>query len=110
METGCNEPEIATPDEVLEKFTQLMRSEKASEQFRAAEQLAKYHNLFTPKECTGFRPELIEEIERTVQEIAGCPESGQIAASAQACSHDRMEDSARTATGQEVSHGAKDSS
>lgn len=71
MESGWNEPEIATPDEVLEKFTQLMRSDKASEQFRAAEQLAKYHNLFTPKESAGFRPELIEEIEEAVREIAG---------------------------------------
>ena len=44
------ERDIATPDEVLETFTQLMRGEKSSEQLKAAEQLAKYHSLFSPKE------------------------------------------------------------
>lgn len=70
MTPACNEPDIATPDEVLETFTQLMRSEKTSEQLKAAEQLAKYHSLFTPKESAGFRPELIAEIEAAVKEIA----------------------------------------
>ena len=42
--------DIATPEEVLATFTQLMRSEKTSEQLKAAEQLAKYHSLFSPKE------------------------------------------------------------
>lgn len=70
MTPDCNEPDIATPDEVLETFTQLMRSEKTSEQLKAAEQLAKYHSLFTPKESTGVRPELIAEIEAAVKEIA----------------------------------------
>jgi len=64
-----NEPDIATPEEVLATFTQLMRSEKTSEQLKAAEQLAKYHSLFTPKENAGFKPELIAEIEAAVQEI-----------------------------------------
>lgn len=63
------EPDIATPDEVLETFTQLMRSEKTSEQLKAAEQLAKYHSLFTPKESAGYKPELIAEIEAAVLEL-----------------------------------------
>ena len=53
--------DIATPEEVLATFTQLMRSEKTSEQLKAAEQLAKYHSLFTPRESAGFSPELIAQ-------------------------------------------------
>ena len=45
-----DEPDIATPDEVLATFTELMRGEKSAERLKAAEQLAKYHSLFTPKE------------------------------------------------------------
>ena len=41
---------IATPEEVLATFTELMRGEKSTERLKAAEQLAKYHSLFTPKE------------------------------------------------------------
>lgn len=44
------EPDIATRDEVLATFTELMRGEKSAERLKAAEQLAKYHSLFTPKE------------------------------------------------------------
>ena len=44
------EPDIATPDEVLATFTELMRGEKTAERLKAAEQLAKYHSLFSPKE------------------------------------------------------------
>lgn len=62
--------DIATPEEVLATFTQLMRSEKTSEQLKAAEQLAKYHSLFTPRESTGFAPELIAQIEAAVDQIA----------------------------------------
>ena len=62
-------PDIATPDEVLETFTQLMRSEKTSEQLKAAEQLAKYHSLFTPREEATIRPELIAEINEAVRRI-----------------------------------------
>lgn len=43
-------PDIATPDEVLATFTELMRGEKSAERLKAAEQLAKYHSLFSPKE------------------------------------------------------------
>ena len=63
-------PCIATPEEVLEVFTQVMHSDKPSEQLKAAEQLAKYHGLFTPKESSGFSPTLIQEIEATVNAIA----------------------------------------
>lgn len=42
--------DIATPDEVLATFTELMRGEKSAERLKAAEQLAKYHSLFAPKE------------------------------------------------------------
>ena len=41
---------IATPEEVLATFTELMRGEKSAERLKAAEQLAKYHSLFTQKE------------------------------------------------------------
>lgn len=44
------EANIATPDEVLATFTELMRGEKSAERLKAAEQLAKYHSLFSPKE------------------------------------------------------------
>ena len=44
------QPDIATPDEVLATFTELMRGEKSAERLKAAEQLAKYHSLFSPKE------------------------------------------------------------
>ena len=44
------EPDIATPDEVLATFPELMRGEKSAERLKAAEQLAKYHSLFAPKE------------------------------------------------------------
>lgn len=42
-------PDIASPDEVLATFTELMRGDKSAERLKAAEQLAKYHSLFTPK-------------------------------------------------------------
>ena len=45
-----NAPDIATPDEVLATFTELTRGEKSTERLKAAEQLAKYHSLFVPKE------------------------------------------------------------
>lgn len=75
MTHACNEPDIATPDEVLETFTQLMRSEKTSEQLKAAEQLAKYHSLFSPRESAGFRPEMIAQIEEAVRQIAARQEA-----------------------------------
>ena len=65
-----HEPDIATPDEVLATFTELMRGEKSAERLKAAEQLAKYHSLFTPRESAGFSPELIAQIEAAVDQIA----------------------------------------
>ncbi len=44
------ERDIATPDEVLATFTELLRGDKSAERLKAAEQLAKYHSLFSPKE------------------------------------------------------------
>ena len=44
------EMDIATPEEVLATFTELLRGDKSAERLKAAEQLAKYHSLFTPKE------------------------------------------------------------
>lgn len=55
---------------MLEVFTQVMHSDKPGEQLKAAEQMAKYHGLFTPKESAGCSPALIGEIEAAVQEIA----------------------------------------
>ena len=43
---------------------------ESSEQLKAAELMAKYHGLFTPKEETAIRPEVIAEIEAAVREIA----------------------------------------
>ena len=61
--------DIATADEVLATFTMLMRGEKSSEQLKAAEQLAKYHSLFTPKEEAAIRPEVIAEVEAAVRQL-----------------------------------------
>lgn len=66
-------PDIATPEEVLETFTQLLRSEKAAEQMKAAEQLAKYHGLFAAREEEASGPPdgpLTEEIDAAVRQIA----------------------------------------
>lgn len=61
----------ATPDEVLHVVTQLMHgSEKQSDQLKAADMLAKHHGLLTPKEESGFDPELITQIEAAVAAIA----------------------------------------
>ena len=49
-------PDIATADEVLATFTELMRGEKSAERLKAAEQLAKYHSLFVPKEEAAANP------------------------------------------------------
>lgn len=62
-------PDIAAPEDVLATFTQVMRSEKPSEQLKAAELMAKYHGLFTPREETTVRPEVIEAIEAAILEI-----------------------------------------
>ena len=47
--TQVRAPDIATKEEVLETFTQLMRGEKTAEQMKAADALAKYHGLFAGK-------------------------------------------------------------
>ncbi|MBQ8556285.1 MAG: hypothetical protein IJ438_10505 [Clostridia bacterium] len=70
MESPKPAPDIATPDEVLETFTQLMRGEKTSEQLKAAEQLAKYHGLMTPREDTpALRAEVADAIDAAVAQI-----------------------------------------
>jgi len=48
--TDMPDPDIATPEEVLATFTELMRGEKSAERLKAAEQLAKYHSLFVQKD------------------------------------------------------------
>lgn len=50
LESPIPQADIATPEEVLATLTELMRGEKSTERLKAAEQLAKYHSLFTPKE------------------------------------------------------------
>lgn len=42
--------DIATPEEVLATFTELMRGDKSAERLKAAEQLAKYHSLFVQRD------------------------------------------------------------
>lgn len=58
--------DIASPDEVLATLTELMRGEKSAERLKAAEQLAKYHSLFTPKEAEGVSAEAAAAIEAAV--------------------------------------------
>ncbi len=62
-------PDIATPDEVLATFTELMRGEKSAERLKAAEQLAKYHSLFTTKEEAAEPSEAAEAVEAAVAAI-----------------------------------------
>lgn len=61
--------EIATPDEVLATFTELMRGEKSAERLKAAEQLAKYHSLFSPKEEEVAASTAAAEVEAAVAAI-----------------------------------------
>ena len=61
---------IATPDEVLATFTELMRSDKASERLKAAEQLAKYHSLFAQKEETPISSDTADQVEAAVAALA----------------------------------------
>ena len=42
--------DVASPEEVLETFTAIMRSGKGNEQMKAAETLAKHYGLLTPRE------------------------------------------------------------
>ena len=64
------EPDIATPDEVLATFTELMRGEKSAERLKAAEQLAKYHSLFAPKEeAAADMTEAANAVEAAVADI-----------------------------------------
>ena len=63
-------PDIATPDEVLATFTELMRGEKSTERLKAAEQLAKHHSLFAPKEASAAdMTEAASAVEAAVAEI-----------------------------------------
>ncbi len=62
-------PDIATPDEVLATFTELLRGDKSAERLKAAEQLAKYHSLFAPKEETALPSEAAAEVEKAVAAI-----------------------------------------
>ena len=62
-------PSIATPDEVLATFTELMRGDKSAERLKAAEQLAKYHSLFAPKEDAAEPSEAAAAVEAAVAEI-----------------------------------------
>ena len=67
--------DIATPDEVLATFTELMRGEKSAERLKAAEQLAKYHSLFAPKEEAAISPDAAAEVEAAVAAILAERES-----------------------------------
>ncbi|MBE5804923.1 MAG: hypothetical protein E7316_10490 [Clostridiales bacterium] len=85
------EPDIATPEEVLRTFTQIMRGEmtessgrkstsgeeitlppKVSERSRAAELLGKRYGLFSEKDPGGKpKTELAAEIEAAMMELHG---------------------------------------
>ena len=64
-----DQPDIATPDEVLATFTELMRGEKSAERLKAAEQLAKYHSLFSPTEDAADPTEAATAVEAAVASI-----------------------------------------
>lgn len=66
--TQVRVPDIATKEEVLETFTQLMRGEKAAEQMKAADALAKYHGIFAGKEDEAPKrpPEMAQAIEDAI--------------------------------------------
>lgn len=68
-----NKTDIATPREVLETFTALMRGEKPAEQMKAAETLAKHYGLLTPREDAVVRPEIAQEIEAAMAELPDPP-------------------------------------
>ena len=68
--TQVRAPDIATKEEVLETFTQLMRGEK---QMKAADALAKYHGLFAGKEDEAPRrpPEVAQAIDDAIAALSG---------------------------------------
>jgi len=69
--TQVRAPDIATKEEVLETFTQLMRGEKTAEQMKAADALAKYHGLFAGKEDEAPRPEVAQAIDDAIAALSG---------------------------------------
>lgn len=71
--TQVRAPDIATKEEVLETFTQLMRGEKTAEQMKAADTLAKYHGLFAGKEDEAPRhpPEVAQAIDDAIAALSG---------------------------------------
>ena len=72
--TQVRAPDIATKEEVLETFTQLMRGEKTAEQMKAADALAKYHGLFAGKGRTKRPcrpPEVAQAIDDAIAALSG---------------------------------------
>lgn len=89
------EPDVATPEEVLRTFTQIMRGEmtestgrkgpggeevclppKVSERSRAAELLGKRYGLFSERDAGEPRTEVAGQIEAAMQAMALGHESG----------------------------------
>lgn len=63
-----DEPDIATPEEVLATLTDLMRGDKPSEKIKAAEHLAKHYGILTPtEEKADVKPEIVEEIDAALR-------------------------------------------
>lgn len=64
----ARDADIASKEEVLETYTQLMRGEKTAEQLKAADALAKYHGLFTTKEEENEKnsPQIAQAVEAAV--------------------------------------------
>ena len=61
---------IATPEEVLAILTNLLRSDKAAEQLRAAEHLAKHYGMLSPREETSpVKTAVAGEIEAAVRSL-----------------------------------------
>lgn len=63
-------PAIATPQEVLEAFTAMLRGERTTDQLKAAEYLAKHYGILAPKEqAPAMNPAVIGEIEAALREM-----------------------------------------
>lgn len=61
---------IATPEEVLAILTNLLRSDKAAEQLRAAEHLAKHYGILTPREeAQAGKSAIAGEIEAAIRSL-----------------------------------------
>ena len=61
---------IATPDEVLATLTAMLRSDRAADQLKAAESLARHYGMLAPREEKAQpREKIAREIEAAIQSL-----------------------------------------